>query len=357
MWKEETAAQFPQLTPCNIGEYVGVDITIKDKVYNIFISEDKQKLYCMFSLDRKNKEYYDLSIKDAMDDADFEKLQAVVNDYITKNNKQACSVGSGYYVEFEQEQYEDAFLFYLELVRTFVGCKIVNEVYKRYNNDSISKVSQRFFIPYEGKDYKLGIKGKKILVVGASFYCDKQNCTYFRDCTNPVKKDSSPYNTICPEYTKNGAVLEKEPEYAIDENYPAYQRFAECMKQFVEPDVNVWNRMAFTNYVQFFVPTVKTDKTYLSQRDFEAFIESVIQLQPDVIISWGMVTIDAVRDNNNYIIDREKLKDSEWYICHMKMDEVKHNITLVCCFHPSSPDWNQDFEKLTRYLRKVLEDQ
>ena len=41
MWKEETAAQFPQLPPCNIGEYVGVDITINGKVYNIFISENR----------------------------------------------------------------------------------------------------------------------------------------------------------------------------------------------------------------------------------------------------------------------------------------------------------------------------
>lgn len=232
----------------------------------------------------------------------------------------------------------------------------MDEVYERFNYDRNPKVSQRFFIPYEGKDYKLGIKGKKVFVVGASFYCDKQNCKYFKYCTNPDNKDSSPYNTICPEYMKNGAVLEKEPEYAIDENYPAYQRFAKCMNQFVEPDVNVWHRMAFTNYVQFFVPTVKTERSYLSQRDFDAFIESVIQLQPDVIISWGMVTVDAVRDSNYYVFDREKLKDSEWYICHMKVEEVKHDITLVCCFHPSSPDWNQDFEKLTGYLRKVLEE-
>ena len=119
-WKEKSAIQFPQLSPCNIGEYVGVDITINGKVYNIFISENRQKLYCMFSLDRKNKEYYGMSIKETMDNADFEKLQVVVNDYIAQNNKQVCSIGSGFFVEFEKEQYEDAFLFYFELVRTFI---------------------------------------------------------------------------------------------------------------------------------------------------------------------------------------------------------------------------------------------
>ena len=74
----------------------------------------------MFSLDRKNKTYYDLSIKDSMDIADFEKFQVVFNDYIAQNNKQVCSIGSGFFVEFEKEQYEDAFLFYFELVRTFI---------------------------------------------------------------------------------------------------------------------------------------------------------------------------------------------------------------------------------------------
>ena len=127
MWKEESAAQFPQFTPCNIGEYVGVDITIKSKVFNIFISENRAKLYCMFSLDLKIKEFYNLSIKDAMDNEDFEKLQAVVNNYIARSNKQVCSVGSGYFVEFEKEQYEDAFLFYLELIRTFVEPQANND--------------------------------------------------------------------------------------------------------------------------------------------------------------------------------------------------------------------------------------
>ena len=63
VWKEKSSRQFPQLSPCNIGEYVGVDITIKGKVYNIFISEYNQKLYCMFCLDRNDKNYSNLPLK------------------------------------------------------------------------------------------------------------------------------------------------------------------------------------------------------------------------------------------------------------------------------------------------------
>lgn len=119
MWKKESAKQFPQLNPCNIGEYVGVDIAIKGKVYNIFISEYSQKLYCMFCFDRKDKNNSNLPLKKAMDHADFDKLSAIVNDYLNQNNENVCSTGDGYFVRFEKEQYDDAFLFYLDVVRTF----------------------------------------------------------------------------------------------------------------------------------------------------------------------------------------------------------------------------------------------
>lgn len=216
--------------------------------------------------------------------------------------------------------------------------------------------SSRFFVPFKGKEYEAGINGKKVLVVGASFYCDKQDCPHFSDCSNPDKKDSSPYNNTCPEYAKHGAELRYEPTYAIDENYQAYQRFDKLMHEVVNSDVeNVWEHLAFTNYVQFFVPTKNTYKDYLSDRDFEAFIETLIELKPDVVISWGMVTIDDVRTNNKYVFDKEKLPDSEWYICHLKVPGIEHSITLFCCFHPSSKDWYEDFDKCAEYLRQVIE--
>ena len=127
VWKEESAKQFPQLNPCNVGEYVGVDITIKGEVYNIFISEYGQKLYCMFCLDRKDKNNSNLPLKKAMDHADFDKLSAIVNDYLNQNDEKVYSTGDGYFVRFKKEQYDDAFLLYLDIVRTFVECQANNE--------------------------------------------------------------------------------------------------------------------------------------------------------------------------------------------------------------------------------------
>ena len=50
--------------------------------------------------------------------------------------------------------------------------------------------SKRFFVPFVGKKYKTGINGKKVLVLGASFYCNKHDCPNFKDCTSHNIKDS-----------------------------------------------------------------------------------------------------------------------------------------------------------------------
>jgi hypothetical protein len=55
-----------------------------------------------------------------MEQADFDKVSRVVNDYFNQNDEKACSTGDGYFISFTKEQYEDAFLFYLEIVKAFI---------------------------------------------------------------------------------------------------------------------------------------------------------------------------------------------------------------------------------------------
>ena len=63
--------------------------------------------------------------------------------------------------------------------------------------------SSLFFSPWVGNKYNQGISGKKILVLGASHYCNhKGDCCYFFDCTNEHLKDSSLFDKKCP-YTDN----------------------------------------------------------------------------------------------------------------------------------------------------------
>lgn len=64
-WWKQMNTSFPNLQPCNIGEYVGVDVVYEGRTYNLFIAKERQKLICMFSYDRKDRSTYDLTLKDA----------------------------------------------------------------------------------------------------------------------------------------------------------------------------------------------------------------------------------------------------------------------------------------------------
>lgn len=219
-----------------------------------------------------------------------------------------------------------------------------------------------FFKPFVGREYEKGICGKRILVLGASFYCSHGSetdapCKFFAECTDPVKKDSSKFDICCPFYAESGLRLSEEPSNAIAERYRAYQNFASFMQQFVGDDVeDVWERMAFTDYVQFFLPTIDTKKDYLSQRDFDAFCETLVELKPHVVVAWGMAIIEEIREHNPYVYDLEKLPDSEWYVCHIRLPQVPHGIALVCSYHPSSVKyWYNDLDKLKGYMQQVLQ--
>lgn len=223
-------------------------------------------------------------------------------------------------------------------------------------------MSKRFFKPFVGSKYNEGIRGKKILVLGASFYCNKdgkngrEKCEYFTECTNPEKKDSSKFDVICPVYKNTGLLLSEEPSNAISENYKAYRIFGKFIKRFIKnQEEDVWQRMAFTDYLQFFSPTTKTKKSYLSERDFESFRETLIELQPDIVIAWGMAIIEKIRDENPFV-NKDMLRNTEWYVCHMKMPEINHEISLICCYHPSAPKkyWDGELDKLTKYMEEEL---
>ena len=217
----------------------------------------------------------------------------------------------------------------------------------------------RFFRPYVGEKYETGINGKKIMVVGASFYCTKIDCPYFADCTDVVTKDSSKYDKICPEYVAKNLLLSEEPWHEIGNGYRTYKIFANFISQYVDGCNcdDVWNHLAFTNYVQFILPTKNTYKSYLSERDFNAFIEVLTELKPDIVISWGVVCLDDIRTNNPYVFDKEELVKSDHYISHMRIPGVDHDITLVSGYHPGSIGyWYGDLDKLSKYFQQALEE-
>ena len=236
-------------------------------------------------------------------------------------------------------------------------------------------MEDRFFTPFKGSEYDRGISGKKVLVLGASFYCNKDGkngrpkCMFFDDCTNTGIKDSSKYTNSCPFIYKveGNPTLKDEPTNSIWSYIPAYTRFANVLLPFIDdkeahPDYCdydlVWDRIAFTNYVQFFLPTTKTYYSYLTKRDFNSFCETIQDLQPDIIIAWGVVITEEIRKNNPYVPKEEldRLPENDYYMWKMKLPEVDHEITIVNCYHPSSRKWNEPEQRalFLKYLKKAL---
>lgn len=216
-----------------------------------------------------------------------------------------------------------------------------------------------FFRPYVGPFYDKGVKGKKILVLGASFYCDKTDCEFFHKCTDRSRKNSSEYDLKCPAYADTGTALHEEPESCVADQPRAYRLFGDNVAYAlgITPE-ELWDRVAFTNYVQFFLPAkdgyAETLISDLSKRDFEAFIEVVQELKPDIVVVWGSVVNSPVKENNPYLASRSELEETDYYVCHLNIPGVNHAISVVNPYHPSSSAWFSERKKFDKYLQKVI---
>lgn len=225
-------------------------------------------------------------------------------------------------------------------------------------------MTKRFFKPFVGDRYQEGINGKKILVVGASFYCDKTECKFFNQCTSCDRKDSSDFDKMCPVYSEDAKVLHEEPSYCVEDAPRTYRNFAGYIAKIIGCDTyaDTWDRLAFTNYVQFFLPAKsgefrETNGSDLSERDFDAFYETLAELQPDVVVIWGCVINNRLRQQNPYVIDITMLDSTECYVCKMRLPVVSHDIYLINPYHPSSSAWFSELEKFDKYMNNILSDQ
>ena len=223
-------------------------------------------------------------------------------------------------------------------------------------------MKNNFFKPFVGKDYSRGISRKKILIVGASFYCNHPDCQYFDDCTDPSKKDSSDYNYVCP-YMTEGMALEDSPTDSINEEYGACNRFGDYLKTLIpscESIREAWDHVAFTNYVQFFLPAQAgsaspTCRNDLSERDFKAFIEVAENLLPNVIVIWGAIINTPLVTKNKYVTDRDMIEKSRGYLCHMTLPLSHHNVSLLNPYHPSSGmAWYTNLPDFDKYMHIAL---
>lgn len=225
----------------------------------------------------------------------------------------------------------------------------------------INKDNNFFFFPWIGKNYGKGLKKKKVLVVGASHYCNHSNvcirpynnkecsnfnsfnrcklgCDFFHNYTNGntrnynaccpwMKKEeySKSYETLCTEISKssdNNGILEKlnsttigelcnflDPKFEDNKSFKIFTKF--CNQYFNEIPNNeidykskLWSHIAFVNYAQNFQP--KSTGNKFKKNDFKSFKKYIELLNPDVVIVWGCTLGDELekqgfkKGTNNY---------------------------------------------------------
>ena len=236
-------------------------------------------------------------------------------------------------------------------------------------------MANRFFNPRVGTHYQKGfINGKKVLVLGASHYCLLNSpekgfvCPVWEECTSREIRDSSKFNTCCPAYEANGWIkeygvkLEDSAQIEVDiffdapSSYKTYSNFTNFIIDyfgFIDAE-EVWDRLAFVNYVQYFLPTTATPSFDEGDiKNFEAFLQTLQELHPDIIIVWGTKTRDHLK--KSYIqnmVDKLTMRENNYF---WDLDYKGKSYIIVNCWHPSDYfRWHGSLDNFYKALKEVL---
>lgn len=200
-----------------------------------------------------------------------------------------------------------------------------------------------FFKPWVGSKYGKSdsIFRQKILVLGDSHYIDEAD-----DVAATVNEEPCDFTTdVMLDY--------------LDPNEKGRWKstFTKFMNSFVLDSshsdsnrVDLWNSVAFYNYLQ--VPAGSRSRQtkhfdYSSDKDSDAFLEVINELEPDVIVSWGNKVWDVIPENLGYGNGVESKSFSNCcFIYPFKQRELK----LIGITHPStsfnSSYWSNVFKEL-----------
>lgn len=205
-------------------------------------------------------------------------------------------------------------------------------------------MSDIFFKPWIGELYgDKGIFGKKILALGLSHYCRhcKHDCEFNNEfyCTNItnrvitdyLKDEKAEYNSTFKNFEK--AISPNNSKYSTKE---------------------IWNSIAFYNYVQRAVPYQGADPTAEQWKvSEEPFFEVITELKPELIIAWGTSLLYNCMPPENWRkgepieIEGKKIK----YGFYKTYDDAECDIVFI--YHPSCYIGKSKF--IPQYWHKVIE--
>lgn len=204
-----------------------------------------------------------------------------------------------------------------------------------------------FFREHVGQDYKSGLRGKRVLVLGESLFCSQDGhgkhklCPFFQLCTDTARKNSNAFDHKCP--FKTNDALSETAKYNVEcflagnseGDIVSYQNFTNLMMDagVAHNADDLFSHVVFYDFMQFFSPERSIQKIYLSERDDMAFEEIVQKHDPHVIIIWGTTVGDWIKAKGRYPARNIRGADDLNYIFNQKI--AGRWRTFFCMYHPA----------------------
>lgn len=192
-----------------------------------------------------------------------------------------------------------------------------------------------FFSPRIGKDYaRGGIFGKKILALGESHYCGS-GCA---DCSECGKHPE------CSDFTTNvvnwclDSSVERE---GWMNTYLKFERSLVGKETTPLESRKIWDSIAFYNFLQVAMGGAREAGTNQQYRAAaEPFMQVLEELQPDVLIVWGVRLWNNLPNRNwtdgpKVSVDGYEVQNGYYTLPSGK------KVKVVCVYHPSvGYDWS-----------------
>ena len=188
------------------------------------------------------------------------------------------------------------------------------------------------FLPWVGKNYqKRGFNDKKILVIGESFYCSEEEAV--ATLTTIIVED---YLAIRKgEYRKNNG--------GWTNTYLKFERSLKGKVTTPEESQTIWDSIAFYNYLQVPMSGARESGSPIDYKNAEkAFFEVLNDLQPDLIIVWGVGKLFNNLPEDRWTWDKPLNVDG-WDINNgFYQLNNKNQVRCIAVYHPSTGyqwDW------------------
>lgn len=192
-----------------------------------------------------------------------------------------------------------------------------------------------FFSPRIGKDYaRGGIFGKKILAVGESHYCGS-GCADCGECGK--HPECSDFTTKVVNWCLDSSV---EREGWMN-TYLKFERSLVGKETTPLESKKMWDSIAFYNFLQVAMGGAREAGTNQQYRAAaEPFMQVLEELQPDVLIVWGVRLWNNLPNRNwtdgpKVAVDGYEVQNGYYTLSSGK------KVKVVCVYHPSvGYDWS-----------------